>query len=292
MGGLRSAPIGLAGIPGSLLGGYCADRSGNLRARGGPLVVVAALLPSSRWCRPGRCGRRGSGSVLLIFGSSRLAGGTLLGLRRRARVRRHGDRPDADAGRRRRSFIPLAFGHPASHTSFDIGWAFLAVVSFAFALAGLAGRNLATAPAECLPRDPVLRRARPPGQNPGPAGRNRAGTPIAVTEPRQPRMAEARWPCAGRGPSPVSRRRSSRVGVGAGPPRSVRGPVGGPVVRNVGSWMQTVGAQRPMLALTGFGHLVALIQTAASRPSCCSRRWPEPLATWWTGASSWSITRS
>jgi ACS family D-galactonate transporter-like MFS transporter len=38
-------------------------------------------------------------------------------------------------------FIPVAFGHLVSHTSFDTGWAFLAVVSFLFALAGLAGRN-------------------------------------------------------------------------------------------------------------------------------------------------------
>ena len=48
-------------------------------------------------------------------------------------------------------FIPVAFGHLVSHTSFDTGWAFLAVVSFVFALAGLAGRNPATAPADDLP---------------------------------------------------------------------------------------------------------------------------------------------
>jgi len=44
-GGLLSALIALAGIPGSLLGGYWADRSRNLRMFVvGPLVVVAALL--------------------------------------------------------------------------------------------------------------------------------------------------------------------------------------------------------------------------------------------------------
>ena len=44
-GGLLSALIGLAGIPGSLLGGYFADRSRNLRMFVvGPLIAVAALL--------------------------------------------------------------------------------------------------------------------------------------------------------------------------------------------------------------------------------------------------------
>ena len=38
-------------------------------------------------------------------------------------------------------FIPIIFGHLVPHTSFDTGWVFLAIVSFAFALVGLAGRN-------------------------------------------------------------------------------------------------------------------------------------------------------
>jgi MFS family permease len=38
-------------------------------------------------------------------------------------------------------FIPIVFGHLVSRTSFDTGWAFLAAVSFTFALIGLAGRN-------------------------------------------------------------------------------------------------------------------------------------------------------
>ena len=42
-------------------------------------------------------------------------------------------------------FIPIAFGHLVPHTSFGTGWVFLAVVSFSFALLGLAGRNPATA---------------------------------------------------------------------------------------------------------------------------------------------------
>jgi hypothetical protein len=41
-------------------------------------------------------------------------------------------------------------------------------------------------------------------------------------------------------------------------------------VSNVGSWMQTVGAQELMLTLTTSATLVALIQTAAGLPW----RWP------------------
>ena len=42
-------------------------------------------------------------------------------------------------------FIPIIFGHLVPHTSFDTGWVFLAIVSFTFALIGLAGRDPATA---------------------------------------------------------------------------------------------------------------------------------------------------
>src|SRR5450755_4553661 len=38
-------------------------------------------------------------------------------------------------------FIPIIFGHLVPHTSFNTGWVFLAIVSFAFALVGLAGHN-------------------------------------------------------------------------------------------------------------------------------------------------------
>jgi nitrate/nitrite transporter NarK len=38
-------------------------------------------------------------------------------------------------------FIPIIFGHLVTHTGFDTGWVFLGIVSFAFALVGLAGRN-------------------------------------------------------------------------------------------------------------------------------------------------------
>jgi len=42
-------------------------------------------------------------------------------------------------------FIPIVFGRLMPHSSFDTGWVFLAVVSFAFALLGLTGRNPAAA---------------------------------------------------------------------------------------------------------------------------------------------------
>jgi ABC-type multidrug transport system permease subunit len=42
-------------------------------------------------------------------------------------------------------FIPIIFGHLVPRISFGAGWVFLAVVSFAFALIGLAGRNPAAA---------------------------------------------------------------------------------------------------------------------------------------------------
>jgi hypothetical protein len=42
-------------------------------------------------------------------------------------------------------FIPIIFGHLVSHTGFGTGWVFLAIVSFTFALIGLAGRNRAGA---------------------------------------------------------------------------------------------------------------------------------------------------
>ena len=45
-------------------------------------------------------------------------------------------------------FIPIIFGHLVPHTSFDTGWVFLAIASFAFALLGLAGRNPAAAPTQ------------------------------------------------------------------------------------------------------------------------------------------------
>jgi MFS transporter, ACS family, D-galactonate transporter len=145
-GGLLSALIALAGIPASLLGGYRADRSKNLRLFiVGPLVAVAALLALIPVVPTGLLWALGIGiGFFLIFGFASwsavparvcniepeyiaTATGLMLTLA-------------AIGG----FFIPIIFGHLVPHTSFDTGWVFLAIVSFTFALAGLAGRNPST----------------------------------------------------------------------------------------------------------------------------------------------------
>lgn len=142
-GGLLSALILLAGIPGSVLGGYWAHRSRNLRMFVvGPLIVVAALLVLIPVVPAGALWALGIGiGFFLIFGfapwltvPARVCNiehqyvGTATGLMITLA---------AIGG----FFIPIIFGHLVSHTSFDTGWVFLAIVSFVFALLGLAGRN-------------------------------------------------------------------------------------------------------------------------------------------------------
>jgi len=142
-GGLLSALIGLAGVPGSLVGGYWADRSKNLRMFVvGPLLAVAALLILIPVVPTGALWVLGIGiGFFLIFGfASWLAVparvcdidhehiGTATGLMLTL----------AAVGG---FFIPIIFGHLAPRTSFDTGWVFLGGVSFAFALVGLLGRN-------------------------------------------------------------------------------------------------------------------------------------------------------
>jgi ACS family D-galactonate transporter-like MFS transporter len=141
--GLLSALIGLAGIPGSLLGGYCADRSQNLRwFVVGPLMVVAVQLALIPVVPTGALWALGIGiGFFLIFGfaawlavPARVSGiehqyvGTATGLMLTL----------AAVGG---FFIPIIFGHLVPHTSFSTGWIFLAIVSFTFALIGLAGHN-------------------------------------------------------------------------------------------------------------------------------------------------------
>ena len=142
-GGLLAALIALAGIPGSLLGGYCADRSRNLRLFVvGPLIVVAALLALIPVVPATALWGLGIGiGFFLIFGFAAWLAvparvcdiehqyiGTATGLMLTL----------AAVGG---FFIPIIFGHLVPHTSFDTGWILLAIVSFAFALLGLAGRN-------------------------------------------------------------------------------------------------------------------------------------------------------
>ena len=164
-GGLLSSLIVLAGIPGSVLGGYCADRSRNVRMFVfGPLVVVAALLALIPVVPARALWVLGIGiGFFLIFGfvawlavPARVCNiehqyiGTATGLMLTL----------AAVGG---FFIPIIFGHLVSHTSLDTGWVFLAIASFAFALLGLAGRNPATAskrPGADTPAPAQLRTAR------------------------------------------------------------------------------------------------------------------------------------
>jgi predicted MFS family arabinose efflux permease len=146
-GGLLSALILLAGIPGSVLGGQLADRSTNLRMFVvGPLVTVAALLALIPVAPNILLWPLGIGiGFFLIFGFAAWLAvparvcdidhqyiGTATGLMLTL----------AAVGG---FFIPIIFGHLVPHTSFDTGWVFLAIVSFTFALIGLAGRDPATA---------------------------------------------------------------------------------------------------------------------------------------------------
>jgi MFS family permease len=176
-GGLLSAMIALAGIPGSVLGGYFADRSRNLRAFVvASLVVVAGLLAlipvvPTGWLWPVGIGI----GFALIFGfaawsavPTRVSGirheyvGTATGLMLTL----------AAVGG---FFVPIVFGHVVPHTSYDTGWRFLAVVSFVFALVGLFGRNPGAVPDPEPARPdaldaPAATAARRPTDTPRPTG--------------------------------------------------------------------------------------------------------------------------
>jgi ACS family D-galactonate transporter-like MFS transporter len=158
-GGLLSALILLAGVPGSLLGGFFADRSRNLRLFVvGPLMVVALLLLLIPVVPTPALWVLGIGiGFFLIFGfaawlavPTRVCNikheyiGTATGLMLSLA---------AIGG----FFIPIAFGHLVPHTSYTTGWIFLAVVSFAFAILGLIGHNA---------KSPSIE-ARPASQGPG-----------------------------------------------------------------------------------------------------------------------------
>ena len=145
-GGLLSALILLAGIPGSVLGGHLADRSTNLRMFVvGPLVTVAALLALIPVAPNILLWPLGIGiGFFLIFGfaawlavPSRVSNiraehiGSAIGLMLTLA---------AIGG----FFIPIIFGHLVPRTSYGAGWVFLAVVSAALALVGLKGGNPVT----------------------------------------------------------------------------------------------------------------------------------------------------
>ena len=142
-GGLLSALILLAGIPGSLLGGWWADRSKNLRLFVvGPLVIVAVFLALIPAVPTGALWVLGIGiGFFLIFGfaawlavPTRVSNidhayiGTATGLMLTL----------AAVGG---FFIPILFGHLVPHTSYTTGWIFLAAVTIVFAIVGLIGHN-------------------------------------------------------------------------------------------------------------------------------------------------------
>ena len=117
-GGLLSALILLAGIPGSVLGGHLADRSTNLRMFVvGPLVAVAALLalipvaPEHLAVAP-----RDRNRLLPHLRLRRLAGGAFQGQQHPRRAHRLGDGSDAHACGDRRLLHSDHFRAPgASH---------------------------------------------------------------------------------------------------------------------------------------------------------------------------------
>jgi nitrate/nitrite transporter NarK len=164
-GGLISALILLAGIPGSLLGGYLADRSNNLRLFVvGPLIAVSALLfvipvtpTKALWALGVGIG------FFLIFGFA-----AWLAVPARVSQIEHQYVGTATGVMLTLAaiggfFIPIIFGHLVPHTSFDTGWVFLAILSLAFAAVGLVGNNPATSPARieavaCTPTASVVRR--------------------------------------------------------------------------------------------------------------------------------------
>jgi MFS family permease len=145
-GGLLSSLILLAGIPGSLLGGYFADRSGNLRLFVvGPLITVAALLVLIPVVPNDALWPLGIGiGFFLIFGFA-----AWLAVPARVSTIEHAYIGTATGLMLTLAavggfFIPIIFGHLVPHTSFDTGWLFLAIAALAFALVGLAGRNPST----------------------------------------------------------------------------------------------------------------------------------------------------
>jgi ACS family D-galactonate transporter-like MFS transporter len=142
-GGLLSALILLAGIPGSLLGGYWADRSRNLRMFVvGPLIAVAVLLALIPVVPTAALWVLGIGiGFFLIFGFA-----AWLAVPARVSKIEHQFIGTATGVMLTLAaiggfFIPIIFGHLVPHTSYGVGWVFLAGLSLLFALVGLAGHN-------------------------------------------------------------------------------------------------------------------------------------------------------
>lgn len=149
-GGLLAALIGLAGIPGSIAGGWLADRYQKTKpVVVAPLLVMAVLLVLIPFVPSAVLWLLGIGiGFLLIFGFAawssvpgRVAGishaniGTGIGLMLTL----------AAVGG---FLVPLGFGQLVPTSGFTGAWIFLAAVSAAFACVGFAARNHAAPAAE------------------------------------------------------------------------------------------------------------------------------------------------
>lgn len=145
-GGLLAALVGLAGIPGSVLGGMWADRSRNTRNFVmGPLLLIAVLLVAIPFVPAALLWVLGTGiGFFLIFGFAawssvpgRVAGvahehvGTAIGLMLTL---------TAVGG----FLVPIVFGELVPAVGFTGGWVFLGVVTAVFAAVALAGHGTAT----------------------------------------------------------------------------------------------------------------------------------------------------
>lgn len=160
-GGLLAALIGLAGIPGSIVGGMLADRSRNTRAFVlGPLLIIAVLLVLIPFVPAAGLWVLGIGiGFFLIFGFAawssvpgRVAGiahehiGTAIGLMLTL----------AAVGG---FVVPIVFGQLVPTVGFTGGWVFLGVVTAVFAAVAVAGRGTAAAAPSGIAPDTVERRA-------------------------------------------------------------------------------------------------------------------------------------
>lgn len=155
-GGLLAAMIALAGIPGGILGGYLTDRIHNIRAiTVGSFIttgVLLALIPtvSTDWLWVLGIGI----GFFVIFGFAAWSA-----VPSRICKIRHEDLGTATGLMLSIAaiggfFVPIIFGDIVPDTSYTTGWLFLAVISFAFALVGLLGRNPQGAPSSELPATP------------------------------------------------------------------------------------------------------------------------------------------
>lgn len=147
LGGLLSALILLAGVPGSALGGHLADRSSNLKAIiVGSLMTCTLILTLIPYVPAIALWALGTSfGFFLVFGYT-----AWFSVPARIGKIRH-EYVGTSAGLMMTLaavggfFVPIIFGRLATHKSFTFGWEFLAAITFAFALIGLLGRNPAGA---------------------------------------------------------------------------------------------------------------------------------------------------